>query len=131
MSLGKLLQYSSGIYSIIVGIGIIGLWTMLILTGQVVELKSEPIRMILHLVAEFIMAILSLVSGTAILFDKTWGSLLFILSTGFILYIAIVSSGYYAQLSNWAFVIMFAVIALISVTLVSMISHRLYWTVLQ
>lgn len=131
VSLCKLLQYTSGIYSVVIGIGIISLWTMLLIKGEVVELETEPIRMILHLCAEFVMAILSLVSGIAILFDKTWGSLLFVLSTGFVLYIAIVSSGYYAQLNNWGFVIMFIVIAIISTTIVSLIIHRLYWTILQ
>ena len=49
----------SGIYAIIIGIGIIGLWSMLLRTGQVPELKTESIAIKFHITAEMIMGSLS------------------------------------------------------------------------
>ena len=112
-----LLSIISGIYSLIIGIGIIGLWTMLILTKQVPERKTEPIAIGFHIVVENIMGILALVSGIILLLDLAFGSLLFILSSGLVIYAVINSAGYYGQRNQWPFVGMFGAILIISTIL--------------
>ena len=113
-----LLSVVSGIYSLIIGIGIIGLWLMLILTKQVPEIKTEPIAIGFHIIIENIMGILSLISGVILFIDLACGSLLFILSSGLVIYAVINSAGYYGQKKQWPFVSMFGVILIISSILV-------------
>lgn len=111
----------SGIYAIIVGIGIIGLWTMLLLTRQVPELKTEPIAIKFHITAEMIMGILSLLSGIFLLIGFSWAPYFFILAMGLVIYAVINSAGYYGQRKQWSFVIMFGIILIVSVCLVILI----------
>ncbi len=108
----------SGIYAIVLGLGIIGLWIMLLATRQVPELKTEKIEIIFHITVESVMGILSLVSGILLLFNLNWAVYLFILAMGLVTYAVINSAGYYAQKKELAFVIMFAVILTVSTTLV-------------
>ena len=108
----------SGIYSLIVGIGIICLWTFLIVTKQVPEIKIEPIAIGFHIMVENLMAILSFASGIVLLIDLAWAPILFIFSMGLIVYSVINSSGYYAQRKEWPFIVMFGVILVASTVLV-------------
>jgi len=108
----------SGIYAIVIGIGIIGLWTMLYQTKQIPELTSEPIAIKFHLAAEITMGILSLISGIFLLIGLSWAPYFFILAMGLVIYAVINSSGYYGQRKQWSFVIMFGIILVASVSLV-------------
>ncbi|MFW9820680.1 MAG: hypothetical protein ACFFE5_13810 [Candidatus Thorarchaeota archaeon] len=108
----------SGIYTIIIGLGIIGLWTMLVLTKQVPELKTEPIAIKFHITAEMIMGLLSLLSGIFLFLDVSWAPYFFILAMGLVIYAVINSAGYYGQRKKWPFVIMFGIILIVSVSLV-------------
>ncbi len=108
----------SGIYAIIIGIGIIGLWTMLYLTKQIPELKSEPIAIRFHLTAEITMGILSLISGILLLIGIAWAPYVFITSMGLVIYAVINSAGYYAQKKQWPFLVMFGFILIASTILV-------------
>ena len=110
----------SGIYAIIIGIGIISLWLMLLRTKQVPELETEPIAIKFHITAEFLMGILALLSGILLLFSIPWAPYLFILAMGLVIYAVINSSGYYGQKKQWSFVIMFMIILIVSFTLVIM-----------
>ncbi|MBD3227219.1 MAG: hypothetical protein GF329_03440 [Candidatus Lokiarchaeota archaeon] len=108
----------SGIYAIIIGIGIIGLWLMLLLTSQVSELKTEPIAIKFHIAAEMIMGALSLISGIILLIGLPSARLIFILAMGLIIYAVINSAGYYGQKKQWIFVIMFGIILIGSCSLI-------------
>lgn len=107
-----------GIYAILIGIGIVGLWTMLYLTSQIPELKKEPVAIVFHITAEIIMGILSLLSGIFLLIGLSWAPTFFILAMGLIIYAVINSAGYYGQKKQWSFVIMFGIILVASVSLV-------------
>ena len=106
-----------GIISIIIGLGILGLWGMLLLTGNVPELVSAPISITFHLIAEFSMGILMLISGIALLCRARWASWLFVLSSGLVIYAVINSAGYYGQAGNWAMVGMFMGLLVVTVVL--------------
>ena len=112
------LSIISGIYAIVIGIGILGLWTMLLLTKKVPELKTEPVAIAFHITAEIIMGILSLLSGISLLIGLSWAPYFFILAMGLVIYAVINSAGYYGQRKQWAFVIMFGIILIASVSLV-------------
>ena len=108
----------SGIYAIIIGLGIIGLWLMLILTKQVPEFKSEPVAIKFHITAEITMGTLSILSGIFLLIGVSWANYFFSLAMGLVIYAVINSAGYYAQKNQWSFVIMFGIILIASVILV-------------
>ena len=100
----------AGWFGIVVGIGMMGMWTVFLLTGQVPEINSEPYRIAFHLAAEFITAIGLLAAGIAILKDLRKSPSLYLAADGMLLYTLIVSPGYYAQLGDWGFVIMFGIL---------------------
>jgi hypothetical protein len=111
------LEYVSGIYSIIVGLAIISLWIMLIITKQIPELKTEPITIYFHVIAEMTMGLISLLSGICILTARIWGNYIFLLSSGICIYAVVNSAGYYVQRKIWVFVGLFAVIFVSSLIL--------------
>jgi len=108
----------SGIYAIVMGIGILGLWLMLYLTKQIPELKTEPVAIAFHVAAETLMGALSLLSGIFLLIGFSWAPYFFILAMGLVIYAVINSAGYYGQKKQWSFVIMFGIILIASVSLV-------------
>ena len=112
MRIGKI----AAVYSFIVGIAMIGMWTVFVLTGQVPELNTEPIRVSMHILGEIATALALLIGGYGMWTDKKWGLQAYMLSMGMLLYTLIVSPGYYAQSGSIAMVGMFAaffVIALV------------------
>ena len=104
-------------YSIFVGLSIFGLWTMLWILGEIPELETEPIRIGMHLVAEFVTAVLLIVGGVALLKSWKYGINLFQVSMGMLIYTLIQSPGYFAEQGEFAFVVMFAIFLLIAGTL--------------
>ncbi|NHJ84323.1 MAG: hypothetical protein FK734_02600 [Asgard group archaeon] len=111
------LGYTSGVYSLFVGVAIIGLWIMLILKKEIPEIKDEPITIYFHITAEMFMGVLATVSGILLIIDLPWAPFLFIISSGLCMYAVVNSAGYYAQRKTWVFVILFAAIFTISVVL--------------
>ncbi len=99
---------------------------MLIIKKEIPELKTEPITIYFHISAELSMGIIAVVSGVLILLEITWGNYLFLISSGICIYAVINSAGYYAQRKTWAFVILFAIILITSVTLSSLTIANLF-----
>lgn len=107
-------KYAS-IYSIFIGISMIGMWIMFYLNGQIPELNSEPIRIGMHLTAEFTTALLLIIGGIGLL--KNWSKAIYIFqfSMGMLIYTLIQSPGYYAQRGDIIFVAMFAVFIILAI----------------
>lgn len=101
------MKKAAGVYGVVVGISIIGLWAMLLAQGQVPELITAPATIYFHITAELVMAVLMLISGLGLFLGKSWSQKLFTLSSGLVVYSVINSSGYYAQKGNSAMVFMF------------------------
>jgi hypothetical protein len=101
-------------YGIIVGILMFGQWAFFIAAGQVPELQTEPYRIGFHLAGEFITAAGLIVSGIGLLARKPWAASTYLVAAGMLLYSAIVSPGYFAQLGQWALVGMFAVLLVLA-----------------
>jgi hypothetical protein len=116
LKIGKL----ASIYSIIIGIAMLCMWTMFLLTGQVPELSTTPIQVSLHIVGEAATALALLVGGYGVWTNKKWGLQAYMLSMGMLLYTLIVSPGYYAQQGNMAMVGMFAAFFVIAIIFVCM-----------
>lgn len=100
---------------IIIGIGILGLWMMLLLTNQVPELETEPAAIILHIIIEVIMGVACIITGIVQLKKWQYRKETLLLTTGMVLYSVVNSSGYYINLNSYGMVVFFAFILLFSV----------------
>ena len=104
-----------GAYSVLVGLAMIGMWTVLLATSQVPELQAERRRATFHLVAEFLTAILLIISGAGLLLGSEWTRTLSPVSLGMLLYTVIASAGYYANKDDLPMVTMFMVLTILTV----------------
>ena len=105
------------LYSIVVGISMIGMWSMFYLSNKIPELATKPFEIAMHLSAEFFTAILLVISGIGILAGRPWGNKLNLLALGMLLYTVIVNPGYYLQRHEIPFVLMFATLFALTVCL--------------
>lgn len=104
----------AGIYSIVVGVLMIGQWAFFLATGKVPELEREPLRIRFHLAGEFLTAAALMVGGGGLLAGTGWGVPLYLVATGMLLYTVIVSPGYFAEQRQWPLVGMFAVLLVLA-----------------
>jgi len=104
------------VFAIIVGLGMIGQWTASFVTKQIPELKTEPIRIWFHIVAEIITALCLIVGGVGLLVAQAWSVPLYLVASGMLFYTAIVSPGYFAQKGQWGWLIMFGMVLALGVT---------------
>jgi hypothetical protein len=89
-------------------------WGFFLVSGQVPELQSEPLRITFHLAAEFITAIGLLAGGIGLLRGRPWAVPVYLVAAGLLLYSVIVSPGYFAQQGQWAIVGLFALLLLLA-----------------
>lgn len=111
----------SGIFQVLVGIQILGIWTQILLKGGVPELETEPWNILMHIIAEFLTGILLLVSGLFVLIERK-KSKVFYLALGALLYTLIASPGYYAHQGQWGVFVLF--LALLAVTVLILIYQK-------
>ncbi len=112
-----------GMIYIILGVGIIGLWIMLIMTDQVTELDTNPAEITIHMIVESLMGVFSITTGI-LLIKRVWVSDYALLFTnGVLAYSVINSSGYYVDLRNYTMVVFFGII-LIFVILTSLFTLK-------
>lgn len=109
-----MLQKIESVFSIVIGIGICGIWVMLIAANGIAELETEPVRIILHVVSEFLTAAFLILGGIALFKKKPWSKAVFFVSQGMLIYSVLNAAGYYIQLNNAAMGAMFSVILVIS-----------------
>ncbi|KAB1198436.1 MULTISPECIES: hypothetical protein [Haloferax] len=103
------------VYALAAGAAILGLWTVLVMTEQVTELRTEPFSMFTHLVAEGFTAVTLLSAGLGLLRRKEWAQPLCLVGFGMLLYSVINSAGYYAQLGQVGAMAVFSALALTTV----------------
>lgn len=101
-------------FAILVGISMLGLWTMLLITSQVPELVTNPFSIAFHLAAEFIAASFLILGGVMLYRKHLLGEKIYLVSVGMLIYTVINSSGYYAESGDWSFVAMFAVLLVLA-----------------
>ena len=99
-------------YGILVGCLMIAQWIFSIVSGGVPEFRTAPWAIAFHLAAELSTAGMLILGGIAALKSIPWGRQVLLVGLGMVIYSEIVSPGYYAQLGQWAFVGMFAIVLL-------------------
>ncbi len=112
-----MIKKAAGIYSIIIGISMIGQWAMFYFNNQIPELQTEPIRIAMHIIAEFLTAILLIIGGYGLYKNTIWGFNTYLIASGMLLYTIIVSPGYFAQLGQYEFVVMFGLLIIFTIGL--------------
>lgn len=98
-------------YAIVIGISMLGMWSMIILAGGIIEV---PVEISFHLGSEFLTAILLLISGIGLFRGNTNGRRLFLISNGMLIYSVLNAAGYYGQGKNITMMIMFLAIFIMS-----------------
>jgi hypothetical protein len=101
----------AAVYSILIGVSVLSMWGLIILTDGITE---GSIEISFHLVSEFSMAILLIISGIGLIMNKMYGKKLFLISNGMLIYSVLNAAGYYGQRNNFAMLSMFTVIFIIS-----------------
>ncbi len=101
------------IYSILIGLAVIGMWTVILLTREIPEGKLE---LSFHLYAEFAMAIICIVSGFMMLGNKKFSRLTNMGGLGMVTYSTINAAGYYGQREDKPMMVLFIVLAVLTIT---------------
>jgi hypothetical protein len=105
----------AGIFAIVVGIGMLAQWVRSLVTRQIPELQSEPVRIGFHLAGEMVTAALLVIGGIGLLTAAPWASTAFFVSMGMLLYTAIVSPGYFAQRGQWRWTVVFGILIVLAI----------------
>jgi len=118
------LRRIAAIYSILIGTVMIGMWTVLLGTGQVPEIDTEPIYLSYHLIAEFATAVTLLIGGFGLFTNRKWGLKAYLVSMGMLLYAVLIAGGYYAQKGEWAMIGMFTIFTILTAIFVALLLSR-------
>ena len=92
-----ILEIIDGVFVIIAGTLAIVLWIIVLLKKIEHKFIEKPFERLFHIVAEFVMSIVAIISGILLLLQQTWGLPLFFLATGLILYALINAIGIYGE----------------------------------
>jgi hypothetical protein len=113
------LRKTASIFAIITGLGIIGVWTMLLMTGNDPQLQNEletiPASITMAIISDMLTGAALLAGGIGLLVSREWSVKVFLLSMGFLFYSVINAAGFYGQRGDIVFVIMFTVIFVMAV----------------
>jgi CHASE2 domain-containing sensor protein len=104
----------SAIYALGVGTLMLLQWAFFLLTGNVPELETAPWSIAFHLAAEFLTAIMLIISGVMLIKTHRFSKQIFLLATGMVIYAMVNSAGYFAQSGDWVFVAMFGVLLVLA-----------------
>lgn len=123
------LELVASIYTIVIGVTMLGMWFLLLFKREVPDLKTKPTQIFFHLVAEFLTAIMLIIGGIGFLLNQPWGMALFFIAIGMVIYSTINAAGFYGQLKDWPMFItlmVFTIISLIFATLIVLIEFQIF-----
>lgn len=105
-------------FVVLVGVVMVGFWSVLYLTGQVPELATAPYEIGYHLVAEVATALALVAAGVGRVTRRAWAARLYPVALGALGYTVVNSAGYYAQQGDLAMVAMFTTLTVATLLLV-------------
>jgi peptidoglycan/LPS O-acetylase OafA/YrhL len=96
-------------FQLVTGAGILGIWPVLLLAGEVPEIAAGQRDIWFHMAAEAVAGALLLAAGWRLLRRHDTGArLLSAFALGALLYTGVNSAGYYAELGEWVPMVMLA-----------------------
>jgi hypothetical protein len=96
-------------FQLVMGAGLLGIWPVLLLAGEVPEVAAGQRDIWFHIAAEAIAGVLLLAAGWVLLRrDDAGARLLSAFALGALLYTGVNSAGYYAELGEWLTMVMLA-----------------------
>lgn len=101
--------------SLVIGALMLVQWSFFLVAGRVPEVRTEPVALGFHLAAEAATAVALIVAGILLLGSRALGITVGLVANGMLIYTAIVSPGYFAQLGQWPLVAMFAVVLALAI----------------
>lgn len=116
----------TAIFTLAVGVLMIVQWSLSLVTHKVPELSTQPRQITFHLVAEFLTAVFLIFAGIALLARSLVGYPVALLALGMLLYTLINSPGYFAQKGQWAMVVLFVVLLVLSLVSIYQVFENLF-----
>lgn len=104
----------ANIYSVFIGVGMIVIWSILLLSGQVLELTTEPFRIIAHIFSELITAVFLIVGGILSIKQTLNANAVHLISLGMLFYSVLTAGGYYLQKGDMVMTTMFAALIVLT-----------------
>jgi hypothetical protein len=98
-------------YSIFIGFTILIFWINVLTQGQISEGKTE---ITFHLLSEFLMAVICLISGILLLKNSPGAMMLNILGLGMVIYSVLNAAGYYGERGNTIMMLMFSLLFILT-----------------
>lgn len=96
-----------GYYSLFIGVCVFGMWLMILSKGIVPEGKTE---ISFHLVSEFLMALLCMISGVMLLYEKKHARIISMAGLSMMVYSVLNAAGYYGQRNDMRMMILFIIL---------------------
>lgn len=100
----------AAIYSILTGLSMLGMWAVLLGTGQVPELAVIPFETVFSVLADCVTGLMLIIGGYGLYLGRGWGPRAFLVSQGALFYSLMIAIGYYGQKGESIYLVMFAVI---------------------
>ena len=105
----------ASLYSILIGLSMIGMWVFFLASGQVPEFQNIPIETTFSILADNITGVMLLIGGYGLYTGRRWGFHAYLVSLGALFYSLMIAIGYYAQRGDMIFVGIFAPIFLLMI----------------
>lgn len=102
------------IYTMFIGLSMVGLWIMLLITGQVPELSTTPFTAVTHISAELTTGFLLLLTGLGLIRNRMWANRMLPFSLGMLLYAVVQAIGYYIDHLSIIFILFFGVLIILT-----------------
>ncbi len=122
------LELIASIYIILIGIAMLCMWFFLLIKREVPELKTKPTQIFFHLIAEFLTSLMLIIGGIGYLMNQPWGTAIFFIAVGMVIYSTINAAGFYGQLKDWPMfitLIVFTIISLLITSLIVLIEYQI------
>jgi len=107
-----------GVYSVFIGVSVLIMWVMILSGDPVSEGRTE---MGFHLLSEFLMAVLCILSGLFLLWRPWKWIKMNLVAHAMVIYSVLNAAGYYGERGEVAMMIMFVVLLVLSVCCIAIL----------
>ncbi|MHA1954023.1 MAG: hypothetical protein ACW96U_08765, partial [Candidatus Heimdallarchaeaceae archaeon] len=114
-----ILEIIDGVFVISAGIIALILWIVVLIKRLEHKFIERPFERLFHIIAEFVMSTIAMISGIALLLQQAWGLYLFFLAMGLILYALVNAIGIYGEKNYKLLVIILVISSTIALTLIA------------